>query len=441
MYIAMSTQNKQKLFSRTYRILLIATIVLTVSACANPRYLMPTPDIYAGNKSAGFETLSQPLRTNSIDLLYVTDRKPEINEENVFGYGHLRSLSMAFGSVMVIPGPAMNWNQLVEASETANRSREIELHLGDIVELGRYPETPYPLVVNEEGLIKEDPASLILFNTTNSNFQAELNKRLVIAPKKEVFIYIHGYNNPFSVAAYTLAELWHFSGRETVPILYTWPAGRGGASGYGYDRESGEFTIFHFKQFFRSLAANPEIEKVHILAHSRGTDVISTALRELFIEATASGKDPRSLYRITNFILAAPDIDVEVMSQRMIAERIGFDVELITIYSSSTDKAIRLSELLFGSTFRAGRMFSEHQNENYDLTRVMELQMVKNNLSFIEVRGESNFFGHNYFHSNPAVSSDLIMLLRYGAPPGKQYGRPIKPAGPNAWIISDDTYK
>ena len=406
---------------------------------------MPTPDIYAGNNSAGFEILDLPLQTNSINLLYVTDRKPEINEENAFGYGHLRSLSMAFGSVTVIPGPAMNWNRLVAASETANRSREIELHLGDIAEQGRYPETPFPLVEDEEGMIKEGPASHILFAATNSHFQEELNRRLVVAPKKEIFIYIHGYNNSFAVAAYTLAELWHFSGRETVPILYTWPAGRGGASGYGYDRESGEFTIFHFKQLLRSLASNSEIEKIHILAHSRGTDVISTALRELFIEATASGKDPRSLYRIANFILAAPDIDIEVMSQRMIAERIGFNVGRTTIYTSSKDKAIQLSELLFSSISRVGRLVKEQQgqlkNQNHDMYRVMKQQMITNNLSFIEVQGESNFFGHNYFHSNPAVSSDLIMLLRYGASPGKEHGRPIKSVGPNAWIISDDTYK
>jgi len=430
---------------------LLAIFVLTMTACAKPRHLMPTPDIYDGNNSTGLETLNQPLRTNSIDLLYVTDRKPEINEANDFGYGHLRSLSMAFGSVTVIPGPAMNWNQLVAASETANRSREVELHIGDIAEQGRYPETPFPLVEGEEGMIKEDPASHILFDVANNNFQEELNRRLAIAPKKEVFIYIHGYNNSFAVAAYTLAELWHFSGRESVPILYSWPAGRGGASGYGYDRESGEFTIFHLKQLLRTLASKPEIEKIHILAHSRGTDVISTALRELFIEARASGKDPRSLYRIVNLILAAPDIDVEVMSQRMIAERLGFSVGRTTIYTSSQDKAIRLSELLFGSISRVGRLVSINQDQELvpdqdqikiqDISRVIEQQMIKNNLSFIEVQGESNFFGHNYFHSNPAVSSDLIMLLRYEAPPGKEHGRPIKPIGPNIWVISDDTYK
>ena len=436
----MSIQNQSKHFPQKHRTLLLVIIVLTITACTKTRHLMPTPNIYAGNNSAGFETLDLPLQTNSINLLYVTDRKPEQGEDDVFGYGFLRSRSMAFGSVEVIPGPDMNWNQLVAESQRATRSREIELRLGNIIELGRYPETPYPLVEGDAGMIIEDPAALVLFDTVNNNFQDELNRRLAIAPKKEVLIYIHGYNNPFAVAAYTLAELWHFSGRETVPLLYTWPAGYGGASGYGYDRESGEFTIFHLKQLLRSLAANPAIEKIHILAHSRGTDVISTALRELFIEAKAAGKDPRSLYRIANFILAAPDVDVEVLSQRMIAERIGFNVARTTIYTSSQDKAIRVSELLFGSISRVGRLVSIKQDQDQvpdqeqvkaqDISRVIEQQMVKNNLSFIEVQGESNFLGHNYFHSNPAVSSDLIMLLRDGAPPGKEYGQTYETGWP-----------
>ena len=70
-----------------------------------------------------------------------------------------------------------------------------------------------------------------------------------------------------------IAELWHFLGRQGVPILYTWPAGFGGLRGYTRDRESGGFTIFHLKQFLRLLASTPELEELNIIAHSRGTDV------------------------------------------------------------------------------------------------------------------------------------------------------------------------
>ena len=425
-----------------YKVAILTLIALLMTACSNTRYLMPTPHIYDGNKSAGFETLKLDLQTSDIDLLYVTDRKSEINKEKILAYGYQRSLSMAFGSVSVIPDLAMSWDHLVASSQVSQRAREIELHIGSIVEQARYPETPYPLLKNEEGLVREDPESVILFDAVNDNFQAELNKRLVIAPKKEAFIYIHGYNNSFAVAAYTLAELWHFSGRETVPILYTWPAGRGGPSGYGYDRESGEFTIFHLKQFLQSLAENPNIEKLHILAHSRGTDVITSALRELFIEARALGKDPQSLYRIANLILAAPDLDVEVVSQRIIAERLGLGIDNIAIYTSSQDKAIWLSGFLFNSLSRLGSLVINDQHKDNQFFKLMAKQiMSSNNINLIEMQGTSSFYGHSYFYENPAVSSDLIMQLRYGAAPGEEYGRPIKPAGTNSWIITDDVYK
>ena len=230
-------------------------------------------------------------------------------------------------------------------------------------------------------------------------------------------------------------------GREMVPVLYTWPAGMGGTFGYAYDRESGEFTIFHLKQFLRSLAEFTDIEKIHILAHSRGTDVVLTALRELFIEARGLGNNPRSFFRIANLILAAPDLDGEVFSQRMIAERIGFGINQITIYSSANDKAIELSEILFNSAARLGRIVSGADGITNNVSMLMEQQVAFiNNVSFIEIQGKSNFFGHDYFHSNPAVASDLIMILRHGAAQGKQSGRPLKPLGNKRWILSNDLY-
>jgi esterase/lipase superfamily enzyme len=44
-------------------------------------------------------------------------------------------------------------------------------------------------------------------------------------PRKEVFIFVHGFHNDFNDAAFVMAELWHFLGRIGVPIVYTWPSG------------------------------------------------------------------------------------------------------------------------------------------------------------------------------------------------------------------------
>jgi esterase/lipase superfamily enzyme len=70
------------------------------------------------------------------------------------------------------------------------------------------------------------------------------------------------------------------------------------------------------KQFLRILASTPELEHIHLIAHSRGTDVATTALRELVIETRAVGREARAFAKLSNVVLAAADLDMEVVSWR-----------------------------------------------------------------------------------------------------------------------------
>ena len=127
----------------------------------------------------------------------------------------------------------------------------------------------------------------------------------------------------------------------------------------------------------------------------------------------------------------------------MIAERIGSSVDAVTIYTSSDDKAIRLSKVLFSSVARLGNLVTQTNNvdnSNNSSALMMQQLLMANNLSIIEMQGKSDKVGHSYFQDNPAVSSDLMMILRYGVKPGKENGRPLKPVDTNMWIISDDVY-
>jgi esterase/lipase superfamily enzyme len=235
-----------------------------------------------------------------------------------------------------------------------------------------------------------------------------------------------------------LAELWHFLGRKHVPILYTWPAGHEGISGlrgYNYDRESSEFTIYHLKQFLKSLGTIDEIEKIHIIAHSRGTDVLVNALREVFLETMAGGKDPNKELRIANVILAAPDIDYEVMLQRVVSEHSAASVGQGTVYTSPSDKAIRISEWLYGSLARLGHIGSADVKSSLTETQMKNIEE-NASMNFIEFTGKSDKVGHGYFSSNRAVSSDLITMINTGAKPGSAQ-RPLIRMGPVYWVIED----
>jgi esterase/lipase superfamily enzyme len=253
------------------------------------------------------------------------------------------------------------------------------------------------------------------------------------APRKEIYLYVHGYNNNFEDAAAVIAQLWHFMGREGLPAIYTWPAGFGGARGYFRDRESGEFTIFHLKTYLRTLAGTPGLEKLHIIAHSRGTDVILTALRELHLENGCDPLKTRKALKLGNLVLAAPDLDMEVTGQRVVAELVHRVPERLTIYNSPDDAAIGLAAWLFGSIRRLGRFTRDFLSGKK--ARALEIEPT---LQIIEADVSAGMIGHSYFYANPAVSSDVILILRDNLAPGAENGRPLIKRGPGLWSITDD---
>ena len=55
-------------------------------------------------------------------------------------------------------------------------------------------------------------------------------------------------------------------------------------------------------------------------------------------------------------------------------------------------------------------------------------------VGFIEVETTPGFRAHGYFTSDPAVSSDLIAMIRYGLAPGAP-GRPLEKIQRPFWRI------
>jgi esterase/lipase superfamily enzyme len=418
--------------ARIIRVLLLLAICLGSTACTTTRYLMPTPHLYSEGHEQLFDELNPKLKHSTMPVFYVTDRAPETDEQGRLGYGYGRSPSIGFGEALVEIGEGVSWEEVVAASTTRDRDRDLTVELRSVREIGRTPPTPLPFIING-GFFEVEPDAKKRIDEVAAAFHREVDARLALTPRKEILLFVHGFNNDFEYAASTLASLWHFFGREGVPILYTWPAGRGGLAGYAYDRESGEFTVHHLKMLLRALAANPNIEGIRVVGHSRGADVLSSALRELLIETRAAGVDPRFRFRIKQVVLAAPDLDLEVAEQRIMTEPVAPAVGGVTVYVSQTDDAIGLAEWLFGSVKRLGTLqFGDLDAESRRQLRSSQRTNV------VELQGEGGSFGHAYFHENPAVSSDLLQVLRFDRPIGQDSGRPLAQQAGRFWVIEDD---
>ncbi|MHC4447807.1 MAG: alpha/beta hydrolase [Planctomycetota bacterium] len=411
----------------------LSFVLLAAALFGCEQQLMPTPNMFVGERYEPFEDLPEDSKGSTIDLLYVTDRAPETRQDGTLRYGYRRSRSLAFGSCLVEIGRDVDWETLVANSTTHKRSVSLPVKVRAINELGRLIETPLPLV-EIDGKLVEDPKLDAIQQELAGVFFEEVRRRLALAPRKHAFIYVHGFNNTFEYAASVLAEFIHFARGRGLPILYTWPAGSPGLlQGYNHDRESGEFTIYHLRQFIRHLATVPEIERIHILAHSRGTDVAASALRELLIEERGAGNLARESLKIGHVVLASPDMDMEVAGQRFGADRFHHAYEHLTIYVSRKDKAIGLAEWLFRSKTRLGQLRPE------DLTAEQKQQIeLVGRMDVVDARVKTGFLGHAYYHSNPAVSSDLILTIR-GYKAGSPE-RPLREVAPNYWVLDDERY-
>lgn len=411
------------------------TLALLIGVgCSSKTYLMPTPHIYTHAAWDPFADVPAALQTDEVSVLYVTDRVPTSEGRDAWEYGHDRSRSAAFGEAVVQIGDELTWDEIVHASRSQKRGTKLELSMAATNEFTRFGKTPPALVITDAQFASGvRPPVDHAHAEAERAFREEIARRLAQTPRKEVFIYVHGFNNSFEDAVLTTAEMWHFLGREGVPICYTWPAGQGMVRAYEYTLASTQFTIYHFKQALRLIASCPEVERINILAHSRGTQVTADTVRELYIELRSTTDVQQSL-KLGTVILAAADIDLDVAIARNATERIGRAVERSALYISNKDKALGFAGWLFGGTERVGnfdpKLFDESELET--LRHSQRFQIID---ARVKNRGA---FGHGYFHANPAVSSDLILLMRYHLPPGADYGRPLGVSDTGLWMVDDD---
>jgi len=436
-----------KFSSKPHVGVVIAAVAFVLTGCATNHALMPTPALYAGeNAKALFTDASTDARAPDLDLLFITDRAPAERADDL-PYTAERSRSMAYGSALIKFGKGVTWNELVQESTATQRNGRLAVTLGPTTELGRFPAIPYEVSVAAAG-VSRVPGVVEAYENAKQRLRAEIARRLVSSPRKEVVLFVHGYNTSFEDSALTMGELCHFLGRDFVCGIFTWPAGghRGILFGYDLDRESAEYAVEDLVKVIRIVGRTPGVERVHLIAHSRGTDTLASALAQLSAEAYMLRSSPDRAFHIANVVLVAPDLDADVAITKIF--KVFSDPDLpfgenaepsallpparglkVSLYVSPDDRAIATASLLFGSIARLGRidaaMLTPEQIKAIGMLHAVDI---------IQVRGTTDFFGHSYFVSNPRVSSDIVAMLRYDLQPNEP-GRPLERIAGPFWRV------
>ncbi len=169
-------------------------LALLLTGCGGQRVLMPTPNVHLEAERDFFGALDPRLKSTEVPLFYVTDRAPERDQEDNLRYGYNRSGSLAFGKVVVDLGADITWEELLEASRTQRRIKPLALEIRGVEEIVRSTKTPPPYK-EVDGRIVEKPDLVARRTEAIEAFRRVLVRQLELTPRKEVFIFVHGYNN------------------------------------------------------------------------------------------------------------------------------------------------------------------------------------------------------------------------------------------------------
>ncbi|MBX3358117.1 MAG: alpha/beta hydrolase [Phycisphaeraceae bacterium] len=410
----------------------LLVVAVCLAGCGRPT-LVTTPYVVQAEGPSHFDSTPPEDRTASIRVLYVTDRAAE-DDDDGRRYGYGRSRGLEWGTAQVDLDPAPTWEQLVEDSTTGDRSRSYELDVGLITPMGAIGAIGKRQAFSD-GRAEYTAAALDEVRAEFAPLQTEIDRRLAATSSKDVYVFVHGFNNSFDDAVLRWAQVWHFMGRVGVPIVYSWPAGFGGPFGYAYDRESGEFTVLHLKMLLTVLAEDPAIERIHVIAHSRGTDVATTAIRELAIRTRTATGIAGSGLKLETLVLAAPDLDLEVFTVRFIEENAFAAVKRLVIYSRKDDGALGIAQWLFSSDRRLG----DTRTTDIKPEAARRLQEY-GAIEFIDCDVSGFSSSHAYAFEHPAALSDLILVLRAQCAAGEATARPLEQPAPGLWRLTN-TYR
>ena len=327
------------------RLVAIIASALMLSACADHPHgvLMPV--------------MADAPGASSVDVLVATTRGKDASPGIMFN--GLRAEAMAFADIQVsIPPDSIR-------------------KVGEVQWPKRLPGDPAVDFVTRHTAIIDRTTALGL-----------VHDQLRHSPKKQVLVFVHGFNNKFEDAVYRFAQIVHDSGTQAVPVLFTWPS-KGSVLAYGYDRESSTYSRNQLEDVLNGLVADPNVGEVSILAHSMGNWLLLESLRQMAIRG---GRIP---LKIKNVLLAAPDVDIDI-AREQIAD-MGPVKPNFSLFVSRADKALAFSRNVWGSKSRLGDI--DPMKEPYKSM----LQRDKIAVYDLSLIGSSGGLNHDTFATSPEI--------------------------------------
>ena len=359
---------------------------------------MPPPAIHRSGVVAVPDIQHRELVDGIVQLPYATLRDSASENDAEPFYVSRRGSVLRLGLADVHAEKDKGRRRAADTDEPADEeSLRLTLHVPKVEELGVLPNTrpPFAPIEFDSSAAEAGPRVFAEF----------IDRTLLDGPGRDIYIYVHGYKVVFENAVTVSTELWHYLDYEGAFIAFAWPSTPRRLAYLG-DLETAEIAAIMFRRFLEYLSAATQAERIHIVGYSAGTRVVTSALAGLGQRAGNA--------RIGHVVLIGSDMDRALLGL-MLTDNVLDAVDDLTVYVSSRDKAMAIPRRLFGRE-RAGETFSSGTASEAAVQRLRDHPK----LSFVDVTDAAESTtenGHRYFRKSPWVSSDLLMLLRFGFGP------------------------
>ena len=263
---------------------------------------------------------------------------------------------------------------------------------------------------------REDPNKHVMLwglrPMTADEFRAHAKGALARSAKKEVLLFVHGYNVTFEEAVMRTAQIAYDLHFEGVPFVYSWPS-EGSVPRYTVDETNVLWSRPRFAEFLAMLREQLDADTIHIIAHSMGNRLVTETVPTLSTSAQGA--------RIRQVVLAAPDVDAATFKDLAAAFR--QKAERVTLYASSNDKTMMASKVIHKYP-RAGEsgvhLVVMDSIDTVDATAV-----------------DTSLLGHSYYGDNRSVMTDIFELIRRGTAPVDRFGmKGMKRYGVPYWVFN-----
>ncbi len=228
----------------------------------------------------------------------------------------------------------------------------------------------------------------------------DLSARVNESPSKSALVFVHGFNVSFSDAAKRTAQLADDLDFKGAPVFYSWPS-NGSVSKYEEDEEAIELTMVHLEEFFLDFFTQSTAENIYLIAHSMGNRAVTRVIADVLTER------PEFRSRLKEIILAAPDIDAMVFKEEIVPKLVSLG-RPVTLYASSSDRALQASKLVHEGRARAG-------DAGDDLVVTPGIETIDATLV------SSGFLGHSYFSDDRSIVTDISYIIG-GERPDRRFG-------------------